>query len=76
MERPRSNRPRWQKLWSWKTESRSKRSSRQRVGEAMILVEVLVLKGHVAVIYRDCQLTLTEEPLFCQVIVYFIPRLH
>jgi len=42
----------------------------------MVLVEILVLQGHVAVIHGNCQLPLTEQPLFCQVIVYLIPRLN
>jgi len=42
----------------------------------VVLIEVLVLEGHVAVINRDSQLPLTQEPLLCQVIVDLVPCLY
>ena len=48
---------------SWKSKSWSHWSSNQGVGEAVVLVEVLVLEGHVAVVDGHGQLTLAEQPL-------------
>jgi len=42
----------------------------------VVLVEVLVLKGHVAVVHRDGQLALAKQPLLGQVVVNFVPGLH
>lgn len=61
---------------SWKSKSWSHWSSNQGVGEAVVLVEVLVLEGHVAVVDRHGQFTLAEQPLLSQVIVDLVPGLH
>jgi len=50
-------------------EARSQRRSRQGVGHAVVLLQVLVLKGSVAVVDRDRQLALSQQPLLCQVVV-------
>jgi len=42
----------------------------------VVLVEVLVLQGHVAVVDRDGQLALAEQPLLSQVVVDLVPGLH
>jgi len=47
----------------------SQRRSRQGVGHAVVLLQVLVLQGSVAVVDRDRQLALSQQPLLCQVVV-------
>lgn len=42
----------------------------------MVLVEVLVLEGHVAVVDGDSQLAFAEQPLLSQVVIDLIPGLH
>jgi len=42
----------------------------------VVLVEVLVLEGHVAVVDGDGQLALAEQPLLSQVVVDLVPGLH
>lgn len=42
----------------------------------MVLVEVLVLEGHVAVVDGDGKLALAEQPLLSQVVVDLVSGLH
>lgn len=61
---------------SRKSESWSHWSSYQGVGEAVVLVKVLVLERHVAVVDGHGQLALAEQPLLSQVVVDLVPGLH
>ena len=45
---------------SWKSKLGSQRSSSQWIGESVILVQILVLKGHVSIFDRDGELPLAE----------------
>merc|ERR1719348_1972245 len=49
--------------WTSKTVLRSKGSHGQRVTNAMILIEVLPLQGHISEVYLHLQLPLSELPL-------------
>merc|ERR1712034_290804 len=66
-------------LWHWcgsgKAKPWSHGSSYQGVWEAVVLVEVLVLQGHVAVVDGDGQLAFAEQPLLSQIVVDLIPGL-
>merc|ERR1719186_1396693 len=42
----------------------------QGVGHAVVLLQVLVLKGDVAVVHRHRQLSLAQQPLLCEVVIY------
>jgi hypothetical protein len=54
------------------THPTSERSSLQRVWHPVVLLQVLVLQGGVAVVYGHGQLPLAQQPLFSQVVVNLV----